>query len=237
MPLLFVFLLVGFVLMPFVIGVFPKTCSASSAFSLDFTTLPEDARNGLSSHGFSLEQQMGDEKVIRLSAENGRLAIVTSGPALGCMVKKDLQITKPEILEIVWGVERYPQGGDWRRGSKKEAVMVVLFFGAPLPGGSFYLPDIPMFLGMFLGEHDPPLQPFISDNYGDTGRYVCMGNPPSGRTITTRLDLRDAFRDWFGGRAIPPLTGIAIEVDTGDLPEEDASSSAFIHHIGLNKAD
>lgn len=237
MPLLFVFLLVAFFLVPFVIGVSPKTCSASSAFSLDFT-LPEGARNGLASRGFTFEQQMGDEKAIYLSAENGRLGIVTSGhAALGVMVKKDLHLADPQILEIVWGVERYPQGANWRRGIKKEAVMVVLFFGDPLPGGSFYLPDMPLFLGLFLGEREPPLKAFASENYPDSGRYVCVGNPPPGQTITTRLDLREAFRDWFGGRAIPPLTGIAIEVDTSDLAEEDASSSAFIHHIGLKTAD
>lgn len=237
MPLLFVLLLASSVLMPFVIGVFPKPSSASSTFSFDFTTLPDDLRNGLASRGFTFQEQMADENLIRLSAENGRLNLLTSGPALGVMVKKDLHLDRPQVLEIVWGVERYPRGGDWHRGSKKEAVMVVLFFGDPLPSRRFYLPDMPVFLGLFLGEHDPPLQPFISENYGDTGRYACMGNPPPGQTITTRLDLREAFRDWFGNRAIPPVTGLAIEVDTSDLPEGDASSSAFIHHIGLNKAD
>ncbi|EKD37112.1 MAG: hypothetical protein ACD_75C01251G0002 [uncultured bacterium] len=216
---------------------FPHPHSASSTFDLDFSILPDDVRNHLKSQGFTFEQQMGDESAIHLSAENGRLNIVTDGPALGVLVNKDLHITHPELLEIAWGVERYPQSADWQGGRKNEAVMVVLFFGDPLPGAQFYLPDMPLFLGMFLGDSDPPHKAFASENYSETGRYVCMENPPAGQTIVTRLDIRDAFRDWFGNRAIPPVTGIAIEVDTGDLSGEAVSSSAFIHHIGLIKAD
>jgi hypothetical protein len=95
---------------------------------------------------------------------------------------------------------------------------------------------MPLFLGMFLGKHEPPLTTFVGDNYPATGRYVCLGNPPPQQTITTRLNLRDAFRDWFGNNDIPPVTGIAIEVDTRDLPAEGAWSSAFIYQISLKKA-
>lgn len=211
----------------------PSPRAASSTFDLDFDILPDDVRNHLKSQGFTFEQQMGDESVIHLSAEKGRLNIVTDGQALGVLVNKDLHIAHPELLEIAWGVEHYPHGADWQGGRKKEAVMVVLFFGDPMPGNQFYLPDMPLFLGMFLGEHDPPRKAFASENYSETGRYVCMENPQAGQTIVTRLDIRDAFRDWFGNRAIPPVTGIAIEVDTRDLSGGAVSSSAFIHHIGL----
>ncbi len=247
MPLFSVSLLVAALCIFPGIGLFQETSSsaaeapfqviASSDLSFDFTTLPKEGRDQLTDLGFALERVTGDESLLRLSAENGRLNVATSGPALSVLVKKDLHHAQPGILELVWGIERYPRGADWSRGKRQEAMMVVLFFGDPLPGGSFYLPDMPLFLGMFLGEHEPPLKPFVSDNYPDTGRYVCLGNPPPGQTITTRLDLRDAFRDWFGNRDIPPLTGIAIEVDTRDLPAEDAWSSAFIYQISLKKAE
>lgn len=93
------------------------------------------------------------------------------------------------------------------------------------------------FLGLFLGEHEPVLHPFTSENYPENGKYVCLGNPPPGQRIVSRLDLGVAFRDWFGNRPVPPLTGIAIEVDTRGLAEEQGTSSAFIHHIGLSKAN
>jgi hypothetical protein len=54
--------------------------------------------------------------------------------------------------------------------------------------------------------------------------------------ITTRLNIPKVFHDWLGNRAMPPITGIAIEVDTSDLPV-GATSSAFIKRISLDEAD
>ena len=63
-----------------------------------------------------------------------------------------------------------------------------------------------------------------------------MGNPRPGQMITTRLNIPKVFHDWIGHRAMPPITGIAIEVDTSDLPA-GATSSAFIKRISLKEAD
>jgi hypothetical protein len=209
---------------------------AISSFELDFSTLSDNVRSDLTDLGFSFKKEMEDDEAIRLRIKNDRLHIATPAQSVGLMVKNDLHVLRPGWLEIEWGIEQYPHGGNWHQGRKKEAVMVVLFFGDPLPSTSFYLPDVPVFLGMFLGGHEVPLQPFVSENYGDRGRYVCVGNPQPGQMITTRLNIPKVFHDWIGNRAIPPITGIAIEVDTSDLPA-GATSSAFIKRIGLKEAD
>jgi hypothetical protein len=210
--------------------------AATSLLSIDFSTLSATVHKDLANFGFTFEKQMKDENKIHLAAESGGLKISTSGQAFGFMVQKGLHIDRPNQLEIEWGVDTYPPGADWRNGKNYEPLMVVLFFGEPLPSNHLLLPDTPLFIGMFLGRHEPPLQPYTSKNYSNTGRYVCLGNPEPGQMITTRLDIAKTFHLWFGGREMPPVTGIAIEVDTGELPR-GASSSAFIKSISLGRAD
>ncbi len=210
--------------------------ATTSLLAIDFSTLSATVRKDLLNFGFTFEKQMKDENKIHLVSENGRLKITTSGQAFGFMVKKELHIDRPNQLEIEWGVDAYPPGADWRYGKNYEPLMVVVFFGESLPSDHLFLPDTPFFVGMFLGGHEPPLQPYTSKNYSNTGRYVCLGNPEPGQMITSRLDIAKAFHLWFGGREMPPVTAIAIEVDSGELPL-GASSSAFIKSISLGRAD
>ncbi len=210
--------------------------AATSLLAIDFSTLSATVHKDLVNFGFTFEKQMKDDNKIHLAAENGHLKISTSGQAFGFMVKKELHIDRPNQLEIKWGVETYPPGADWRYGKNYEPLMVVLFFGEPLPSNHLFLPDTPLFIGMFLGGHEPPLLPYTSKNYSNTGRYVCLGNPEPGRMITSRLDIAKAFHLWFGGREMPPVTAIAIEVDSGELSLGE-SSSAFIKSISLGRAE
>lgn len=212
------------------------TTLATPLLAIDFATFSATVRDDLKNQGFTLEKDIGDEDKITLLVEDGLLRIETFGQAFGFMVQKDLHIDQADWLEIEWGVDRYPAGADWGRGNKYEAVMVVLFFGEPLPANHLFLPDLPRFLGMFLGRHEPTGRPFISKNYTATGRYVCLGNPEPGQRITSRLNLPVVFRQWFGDRVMPPISGIAIEVDTGDLPAGE-TSSAFIKRISLARAE
>lgn len=214
----------------------PDLPVTGGSLAIDFSTLSPTVHKDLAKWGFSLEKQMQDEKAIFLGSENGRLNISASDQAFGFMVKKDLHIDQPHELEIEWGVGVYPPEADWRSGHNYEPLMVVVFFGEPLPSDNLFLPDMPLFMGLFLGRHEPSLSPFISKNYTKTGKYVCMGNPEPGQMITSRLDLAKAFHLWFGDREMPPVTGIAIEVDTGELAGS-ARSSAFIKNISLGRAD
>jgi hypothetical protein len=210
--------------------------AATSLLAIDFFTLSAAVHKDLANFGFSLEKQMKDENKFHFAAEKGRLKISTSGQAFGFMVKKELHVDRPNLLEIEWGVETYPPGADWRYGKNYEPLMVVFFFGEPLPSNHLFLPDTPLFIGMFLGKHEPLLLPYTSKNYSNTGRYVCLGNPEPGQMITSRIDIAKVFHLWFGGREMPPITAIAIEIDTGELPIGE-SSSAFIKSISLGRAD
>ncbi len=213
-------------------GSFP----AASLWSLDFAALSATVRKDLVNLGFNLEHQMANENKIHLAAENGGLRLETAGQVFGFMVKKDLRIDNIDHIDIEWGVNHYPPGANWGEGKNNEPLMVILFFGEPQPGKHFYLPEAPFFIGMFLGKYEPLQQPYTSKSYPATGRYVCLGNPEPGATIISRLDIAKAFPLWFSGRNMPPVTGIAIEIDTGQL-SEGVTSSAFINSVRLLKAD
>ncbi|NNK93874.1 MAG: hypothetical protein HKP41_05935 [Desulfobacterales bacterium] len=203
--------------------------SAEQIWEIDFTALPNNVRQELTGQGFSFEKGMSKGKKIHIVTDDNNLKISTTRPAFGFMIKKDLQIQQANWLEIEWGIERYPEAANWDNSKNREAVMVYLFFGDPLPADHFYLPDSPFFIGMFLGKHEVAKRPYIGGNYTATGRYVCLDNPAPGQLITSRFNYSQAFKTWFDQATTPPVTGIAIEVDTGGLP--DGLSSAFIKRI------
>ena len=62
-----------------------------------------DSAQDLVDFGFSFEKQMKDENKVHLAAENGRLKISTSATAFGFMIKKELHVDRPNLLEIDTG--------------------------------------------------------------------------------------------------------------------------------------
>jgi hypothetical protein len=217
----------------------PFTRASGSAdiflWQLDFTKFPDDVRKGLKDSGFQFEKAMKSPKKIDLSGTGERLNITANQSAFGLLVNKDLNVPAAEWVEITWGVDSYPKQADWSNGKNQEAVMVYLFFGESVASDRFYLPDSPFFIGLFLGRNEATLTPYTGKSYKETGRYVCLGNPEPGETLTSRYHFAQAFRDMFGTSEVPPVTGIAIEVDTGSLSE--GASSAFIQTIGLQGAE
>lgn len=203
--------------------------------SFDFSALPEDARQTLKNDGFQLEKAMTDPAKIGLTGNGSGLSIETSGPAFGLLVNKEIEATPAEWVEIVWGIDKYPDMADWSKGKNREAIMVYVFFGESVAADKFYLPDSPYFIGLFLGQNEPPLTPYTGKSYQKTGRYVCLGNPETGQVTTSRYNIGKSFRELFGKQELPPVTGIAIEVDTQKLP--DGLSSAFIESISLLGAE
>jgi hypothetical protein len=209
--------------------------SAEQIWEIDFTALPDNVRQELSGQGFSFEKGMSKGKKIHIVSDNNKLKISATKPAFGFMIKKNLQIKQANWLEIEWGIERYPEAANWENNKNREALMVYLFFGDPVPAEHFYLPDSPFFIGMFLGNHEVAERPYIGGNYSAIGRYVCLDNPVPGQLITSRFNFSQAFKTWFDQATIPPVTGIAIEVDTGGLP--DGISSAFIKRISFQNVN
>jgi hypothetical protein len=208
------------------------TSGNSPLWKLDFSLLAEPARKALLDLGFTFEKQMRDENKILITLDNGNLTFTATDQAFGYMVKKELYITDAKWLKIEWGAEAYPPSGDWQNDMRYEPLMIIFFFGEPIPNDSFFLPDMPSFVGMFLGKKEIPLQQYASPNYPETGRYVCLGNPDPGQAIVSEINLAQHFSALFAGQDMPPITGIAIEVDTGELPY-GATSSAFVKNISL----
>ena len=205
-------------------------------WSTDFSLLSSPVREDLSAQGFTFEKDMQSESMIQLSVDRRGLTLTSSEQAFGFMLKRDLHIKDAQWLEIEWGVDAYPPGADWQSGKRYDPLMVVLFFGEPLPGKIPLLPDVPLFIGMFLGKNEPLLHPYASTSYPETGRYVCLDGPPPGLAIRSRIDIAAAFSRWFAGREMAPITGIAVEVDTGEMGP-GTSSSAFIKSISLHSAE
>ena len=209
--------------------------SAEQIWEIDFTALPDNVRQKLTGQGFSFEKGMSKSEKIHILVDDKILKISTTRPAFGFMIKKNLLIKQANWLEIEWGIERYPKAVNWDNSKNREAVMVYLFFGDTVPAEHFYLPDTPFFIGMFLGKHEVAEKPYIGGNYAATGRYVCLDNPTPGQMITSRFNFSQAFKTWFDQATILPVTAIAIEVDTGGLP--DGISSAFIKRISFQNVN
>jgi hypothetical protein len=111
--------------------------------------------------------------------------------------------------------------------------MVHLFFGTEkLPSGSWFVPDSPSFLGLFLCERDRINHPYIGRMFKEGGRYICLDHPPPGKIVVSRFDTNSAFRSAFGRETVPPISGIAISIDTSNA-SGDGRAKSFIKRISF----
>ncbi|PIE65392.1 MAG: hypothetical protein CSA26_03470 [Desulfobacterales bacterium] len=225
----------GFVLLPgqhsYVQAETKSAEEKKTVWRFDFCQIKND--RDLQAHGFSFEKDMDDKKKIHLRGTPNGLEIKALKPAFGLLAKKGLTVHNTDTIEVEWGVTAYPKGADWHNTLNREALMVYLFFGEPVDADKFYLPDSPYFIGMFLCENEQTQVPYIGKNYKETGRYVCLEKPAAGKTIRSVFNFNQAYRQWFKTDRVPPITGIALEVDTTDLPE--GTAAAVIKNISLKQ--
>lgn len=207
------------------------TQCSSPVWQIDFTSLSDSAANDLQRQGFVRKKAMKNPQLIELTGSENRLNIVAKKQAFGLLSKEGLQVEQVDHIEIDWGIDLYPEAADWNNGKNREALMIYFFLGEPVQADHFYLPDVPYFIGIFLGKNEITHQPLTGKSYSQTGRYVCLANPSPGKSINSRFQLAAAFRRWFNTETVPPVTGIAIEVDTEKLPVGKAA--AFISSIRL----
>jgi hypothetical protein len=216
----------------------PSTCSRDPdktqsriIWQLDFAAGAESVRDFMSGQGFTFEKELTAGGTIEIFGENDRLILQAPVPAFGLATKRDLPSNPANWLILEWGVDRFPDSADWSQGINREAIMVYLFFGEPRPSDHLFLPATPFYIGHFLGRSEQLFHPFIGKRYRQTGRYVCLATPEPGQEVVSKFHFAEAFRRWFNHQEAPPVSGIAIEVDTTDLP--GGSSSAFIKRISL----
>lgn len=184
-------------------------------YILDFSGQANgDAKPWLKANGFQFKLDAAD---LNPHFSHKRLVLETSDEKAGYFVKR---VNLPNIkgIRIFWGVDRYPQGADWERGIYRVPIAVVISFGEKkIDSGSFYIPDAPYFISLFLGEKEKSGRAYTGKYYKKGGRYFCepCGVPPGG-TVVTEFDLEGAFKFQFGQPKMPPISSFGFQMNTED---------------------
>ena len=116
----------------------------------------------------------------------------------------------------------------------RNAIGVMVFFGDEnQESGSIFIPDIPYFLALFLGEKERPGKAYLGNYWQKGGRYFCISCDGNVGEFITEMDIPNTFKDQFGFDP-PPITGIAIDADaTNTSSKNGRHSKAYIKKIEL----
>lgn len=202
---------------------------AETVYKLDFSRqLDGDAGGWFKQEEFKLQN---DADEIEARFENGRLVFSVDDDING-LFSKSLKLRGASTVRIEWGVDRYPKGANWNKGVLREAIAVVISFGdEKISSGSFVVPNVPYFIGIFLGEHETEDKVYLGNYFKKGGRYFCSPcGSPTGKTVVTEFNLSDTFKKEFGKSTVPYISSISFEVDTRDT---EGRSMAFIKSISF----
>ena len=204
---------------------------------IDFRTVKgQDAAQFLTGRGFILERDADEDDVTKLSLTDKGLEIEALSEGQAMIGLKKGYLENYQDIEIVWGVNKFPEGASYAAGKRNEAVMFYAFFGKEMiDSGSMVVPDSPYFIALHLCQNDEINKPEKGMFFHDGGRFICVAHPKPGEVVTTRFNLRQAFKDIYGHDA-PPLYGVAFEFDTNDAPD-DGKASAFVQSVFFPEAD
>lgn len=196
-------------------------------YQLDFTNInSDDAFKWFKKEGF---EDRNDAEDLILKFENGALVIGTKKGVNG-IFSKEVKITGATRIRIEWGVNRFPAGANWDNEAYREAIGVIVSFGnKKIDSGAFYIPNVPYFIGLFLGQHEEEGKAYTGNYYKKGGRYFCQPcRVKTGQTVVTEFALTDTFQKQFERSKVPPITAVSIEADTRDT---QGNSEAFIKKI------
>jgi hypothetical protein len=216
------------------IRAFLPTPATAGTLSYEFAGKSGDARQWLQDNGFVFRLDNPSPAQTKYAFTNGGLTIDTLRPANSVVARalnNDQWVTQPAQVVVRWGVKRYPRGADWDHGPHREAIMVVVSFGAK----RFALPEpSPYFIGFFLckgGQLESAKIPAFA--FRQTARYMCVASPVEGTEIPSTINLVARFHDAFGANTeVPPVSGIGFEVDTTDLAT-DVTSSGWVRSVRI----
>lgn len=197
-----------------------------TVFTLDFTSKSNgDAFSWMKENEFE-KQNDADDLICEF--KDGALIIGTDKAVNGIFSKKvNFNASK---VRIEWGVNKYPDGANWEKGVYREGVGVIISFGKKkIDSGKFYIPNVPYFIGLFLGEKEKENKAYTGNYYKKGGRYFCQpcGVKPN-QTVVTEFDLASTFKEQFKKSKVPAISGIVIEADTRDTK---GKSRAYIKKI------
>ena len=188
----------------------------------------------LQGKGFQFKEDARRRDRIDLDVGEKGLALEAKRRAFGIMPNESVNVPEFTYVEIDWGVNKFPEGASYEQGVRNEAIMVFIFMGDERqPSGSFFIPDSPYFVALFLCHGDDKINhPYMASYFKKGGRYVCGDRPGAGQLVTTRFDLLEAYRTYFDKERDddPAISGIALALETKKAGG-GGKSSAFIREI------
>ncbi|MCB1984534.1 MAG: hypothetical protein H6936_12585 [Burkholderiales bacterium] len=199
---------------------------------IDFTGQADgDAVSWLEKQGFEFEL---NAKKLNPRFENDALVLSTGDKTAGLFGLRFAQqdfIHGVKRVEIVWGVNKYPEGADWDNGINSVPIAVMLSFGTEklssgLPLG---IKSAPYFLSPFIGQKEAQDKMYLGKLWREGGRYFCVASgDQSGKTITTDFEVDERFKSAFNHDQTPPITALAFQKNTNNT---HGGSEAFIKKI------
>jgi hypothetical protein len=200
--------------------------------TIDFSKqAPGNALTWLRKNNFSL---LLKAKRLNPRFENNAIVLSTNGQEAGIIGKQfepDEYIHQVQRVRIEWGVYRYPIGANWEQGVNRVPIALMLTFGTKkLPSGIFpgFKPS-PYFLSPFIGLNERKGKEYLGQYYRKGGRYYCVASGDrAGQTIITDFEVDNRFKSAFGESETPPITSIALQMNTEDTR---GGAKAFLRKI------
>ncbi|MEE9536011.1 MAG: hypothetical protein V3V51_01090 [Desulfobacterales bacterium] len=185
----------------------------------------------LEAKGFEFRRDARDRKKLDLEVGDNGLVLDVKQGMLGMMLNEAVDLEEYSSLRLEWGVIQYPEGANYEQGILNETLLVVVFFGYDkISSGHFLIPNAPYFIGFFLGKEEQVGKGYVGQYFKKGGRYVCLGNPKPGETVTSEYDLISAFKRKYEKDEVPIISGIALAIDT-TKSGKGGKAAAFIKSI------
>jgi hypothetical protein len=201
-------------------------------YFIDFTDYEEGPiEKWLETKGFEFKRDSGDRKKLDLEVDDNGLVLDVKKGMLGMMLNEAVDLEEFSTLRLEWGVSQYPEGANYEKGIRNEALLVVVFFGYDkISSGHFAIPNAPYFIGFFLGKEEQVGKGYVGQYFQKGGRYVCLGNPKPGEIVISEYDLVSAFKRKYEKDETPVISGIALAIDT-TKSGNGGKAKAFIKRI------
>ena len=185
----------------------------------------------LKGHGYSLERDAKDRKLLDLSVVDKTFNVEAKGRIVGLILNDSIKLNKVKLVKLNWGINRYPKDVSYSRQVNNEALMIYIFFGSEkISSGHLLIPNSPYFIGLFLCQDDQVNFPYVGRYFREGGRFVCLGKPQPGASVVSEFDLDEAYRRYFKKSVTPEISGIAFGIDTSKSGD-GGRAAAFIKSI------
>lgn len=203
-------------------------------YSIDFSQLPDGtARPWLEQQGYFFELDAYD---LDMQFKNGQLVIQTQDSITGIaglQLEENKWIHGVTEIEIEWGVLKQPDGANWEESNNRVPIALMFFFGSKKinSGLPFGINSAPYFISPFIGKLEKEGKTYTGKLYRKGGRYVCIATTDGNdELISSTLKIDPKYLNLFNKTEIPPITGIAFQMNTKDT---SGGASAFIKRVNF----